>query len=146
MHKLPIVVLERVVKVGQLRILPRHVHDQRHQDALAHARLAEQLPGNPTAEPERDVHELLVELLVHMGCLDAVLRVLRRRNQVQAPLQPKLVPRRRAEPVDRVRHARVPDARANERADVAADPPTNGEPVAVPDAEADASTDGKTDR
>ena len=44
-----------MVDVGRLRILPRHVHNQRHQDTPAQARFDQTLHGKSVARRKRDL-------------------------------------------------------------------------------------------
>ena len=64
--------MERVDKVERLRVLSRQLHDKRHQDAVAHARVVKQLHGHANGQPEHVVHDLpseLLECMVEVGQL-----------------------------------------------------------------------------
>ena len=111
-HELRRLLLGRVGEVGRLRRLPRLVHDQRHQDARADARIAEQLQGRRRlAEPEHDVHDMpgaVPEELRRVGRLVRLPGVVRRRRNVLPRAAHHVVPRRDGRGERRVRRAAVP--------------------------------------
>ena len=73
----------------------RHVHDEWHEDAIARARLAEQLRGHAGADRHVDVHELPELVLERVGrLLDHVHGELRRGHMGPHARVAELVPRR----------------------------------------------------